>query len=189
VPPAYSIIFAAVMMGFLGYTRITAAVRGSKVHKARLYGLSIFYVVFASYLTFNSFAFGIPLVYIVPYVLVFVGAEYLSNRYSGKTLSFWKTANGAVYAKGGLAIYLVYVAATGARIVISLFFVGSLTALFVYSPNTVLHDVNPAAVGLALIVSEFLLVLGAGLLVGLNRQINLHYNLITQDKETVLILW
>jgi hypothetical protein len=188
VPQAYSIVFGVMMVSLLGYTRIRSAVHGTKVYQARLYALSIFYVIFTSYLTFNSFSYGVSLIYIAPYVLTFVGAEFLSNRYSDRTLSFWKTSAGNVYAKGGLAIYLIYISATAARIVISLFFLGSVTALFVYNPVAELQGVN-TVVSISLIVSDFLLVIGAGLLIGLNRKINLHYKRIRQDVETVPTAW
>lgn len=188
MPQAYSIVFGVMMVSLLGYTRIRSAVHGTKVFQVRLCALSVFYVVFASYLTFNSFSYGVSLIYIAPYAFAFIGAEFLSNRYSDKTLSFWKTVDGNIYAKGGLAIYLIYISATATRIVISLFFLGSVTALFIYNPVAGSQGINPV-VGISLIVSDFLLVLGAGLLVGLNRQINLHYKRIQQNVETVPTLW
>ncbi|MEO9363121.1 MAG: hypothetical protein ABI348_04395 [Nitrososphaera sp.] len=184
MPQAYSVAFAIVVMGLIGYVRTRTAMRGSKVSRAKTYGLGIFYVAFASYLVLNSFAGGVPIIYATPYVLTFFAAEYFSNRYSDKALRFWKTSDGVIYSKGGTAIYMTYVGATAVRIIVSM--LGSSTAMFVYSPAGA-QAAGPATT-LAFIVSDFMLVLGAGLLVGLNRRINLHYNLIKKGEEAVPVL-
>lgn len=187
MPQAYSVVFAIVVIGLIGYIRTRTAMRGSKVSRAKTYGLGTFYVVFASYLVLNSFAGGVPIIYATPYVLTFFAAEYFSNRYSDKALRFWKTADGVIYSKGGTAIYMTYVGAMAVRIIVSMLLLGSSTSMFfVYSPEGA--QATGSATALAFIVSDFMLVLGAGLLVGLNRRIYLHYNLIKKGEEAVPVL-
>jgi hypothetical protein len=188
VPQAYTLILAIVVVGLFGYVRTRTALRGTRVRQARIYGLCAFYLAFASYLTFNSVASGVPLIYIVPYSITFIASEYFSNRYSDNALFFWKTVDGKVYSKGGVVVYLTYVATVGVRISISLFLLGSISTLFDYNPVAATQQQMDSNIVLGLIVSDFLIMVGAGLLFGLNRRMNLHYNSIREGREVVPVL-
>jgi len=83
------------------------------------------------FLVYNSFLIdSVPVVYVIPYFVVVVSAIYCSYVHSKRTLSFLKlpvstNGNSAIYVKGGLSMYFLYVAALIIRIVINFLFIGS----------------------------------------------------------------
>jgi hypothetical protein len=97
-------------------------------------------------------------------------------------MSFWKESkSGSIYVKGGTHIHIAYVIGTTSRIIISVLFIGS---LFTPSRRGIIYIDNSTIV-LATIVFDLLLMISAGLLIGINRRILIRYNLIKEGKEKI----
>jgi hypothetical protein len=178
--------------------RIRKVMRGTKVSVKKTVIFSAYYLAIASFLVYNSFLNGsVPFVYAVPYSAVVMAAGYGSYRYSKRILSFWKlSTNGddgssTIYSKGGLAIYLLYVAALIVRSVINFIFIGSEKLYFNNQQETILENsssailimplvhTDPATTILAFTATDILLMVGAGLLIGRNARVLKYYY---QDK-------
>ena len=177
--------------------------QGTKVSVKKTIIFSAYYLAIASFLVYNSFLIGsIPFAYAIPYSAVVVASGYGSYKYSKSILSFWKlSTNGdensssTIYAKGGLAIYLLYVVALIVRSAINFLFIGSekfyfnnqeailensSSAILIMPP---LIHTDSATTILAFTVTDFLLMVGAGLLIGRNARILKYYY---QDKKRVM---
>ena len=161
---------------------------------------SAYYLAIASFLVYNSFLIGgVSFLYVIPYSAVVIAAGYGSYRYSKRVLSFWKlppsnSGNSATfYSKGGLVIYMLYVAALIVRTVINFIFVGS-EKFYFSNHGTILENgsailimplvhSDPATTILVFTTTDFLLMIGAGLLIGRNIRVLKYYY---QDKKEVM---
>ena len=169
--------------------RIRKVIKGTKVNVKKTIIFSAYFLAITSFFVYNSFLIGrFPIAYVAPYFAIAVGAAYCSYWYSKKTLSFQKVPNGnassisfTIYAKGGLSIYLIYTVALTIRIVINFLFIGSEKFFFnnqesLLANNTAiavlpLLSTDAATTTLALVVTDTLLIIGAGLLLGRNARI------------------
>ena len=155
--------------------------KGTKVSKARAIGFAVYYVAFASCFLISSFLEGVPAYFSPLYGAVGAVAAYGSNRFADKRLVFWKGEDGSIYMKGAILIYVIYVAGLITRILIELYFVGS-----------VFNFAAPGAAALsstaldATAATDLLLTFGVGLLLGRTIRTLKRYNLIVQGKEQVL---
>ena len=186
-------IFTLVIMAFIITLRIRNAIRGTKVDIKKAIIFSVYFVAVASFLIYNSFLVGgVPFTSVIAYLAVAVAAVYYSYRYSKRALSFWELPTGyhgtnstITYAKGGLSIYILYIAALSIRIVINFLFIGSdklyfnnqlpanetTAATILITP---LLRTNSTTTLLAFIATDILLIVGAGLVVGRNARIIKH---------------
>jgi hypothetical protein len=159
--------------------RIRRIVNGTRISKARSIAFSIYYIAFASLLIAGSFFDGVSGYYGVIYLAIGVAGFYGAHRAINRRLVFWRGADGSVYAKGGIVIYLIYVVALIARLAIDLVYVPSaLTFTFSSVP------LGGTAVA-AEIATDALLALGSGLLTGRNVRLYQRYVAIEQGKETI----
>ena len=174
----YSIVIVIVIITRLRWTKY-----GRRVTKPKIIAESIFFLVLSSIVAFDSFYdVGIPILYLIPYLILFLGLAYYSYLHSNRLMSFWKESkSGSIYVKGGTHIHLAYVIGTTSRIIISVLFIGS---LFTPSRRGLIYIDNSTAV-LATIVFDFLLMISVGLLIGINRRILIRYNLISQGREKI----
>ena len=174
----YSIVIVIVIITRLRWTKY-----GRRVSKPKIIAESIFFLVLSSIVAFDSFYdVGIPILYLIPYLTLFLGLAYYSYLHSNQLMSFWKESkSGSIYVKGGTHIHLAYVIGTTSRIIISVLFIGS---LFTPSRRGLIYIDNSTAV-LATIVFDFLLMISVGLLIGINRRILIRYNLISQGRENI----
>ena len=174
----YSIVIVIVIITRLRWTKY-----GRRVTKPKIIAESIFFLVLSSIVAFDSFYdVGIPILYLIPYLTLFLGLAYYSYLHSNRLMSFWKESkSGSIYVKGGTHIHLAYVIGTISRIIISVLFIGS---LFTPSRRGIIYIDNSTAV-LATIVFDFLLMISVGLLIGINRRILIRYNLISQGRENI----
>ncbi|HZA07550.1 MAG TPA: hypothetical protein VE619_07595 [Nitrososphaeraceae archaeon] len=184
--------------------RVRKVVQGTKVSVKKTIIFSAYYLAIASFLVYNSFLIGsVPFTYAVPYCAVVVASGYGSYKYSKRILSFWKlSTNGdensssTIYVNGGLAIYLLYVAALIVRITINFIFIGSekfyfnnQEAILENSSSSAILIMQPlihtdsATTLLAFTATDFLLMVGAGLLIGRNARILKYYY---QDKKRAM---
>ena len=189
----YLLIVTFAVLIVISIRRVKHVNRGSKINVRNTVFFSAYYVAVASILVYNSFfVASISLLYILPYSIVVVAAMFGSYLYSKKSILFWKlTESGvkkpAIYAKGGIVIYLSYVIALVIRVLINIFIINSSTNFFNFqafqSYNTtafpsnlfVAHIQPTTSIVLALIITDFLLMIGTGLLIGRNARVLMHY--------------
>jgi hypothetical protein len=174
----YSIVIVIVIITRLRWTKY-----GRRVTRPKIIAESIFFLVLSSIVAFDSFYdVGIPILYLIPYLILFLGLAYYSYLHSNRLMSFWKESkSGSIYVKGGTHIHLAYVIGTTSRIIISVLFIGS---LFTPSRRGLIYIDNSTAVFVT-IVFDFLLMISVGLLIGINRRILIRYNLISQGREKI----
>ncbi|MDQ6864792.1 MAG: hypothetical protein M3044_13330 [Thermoproteota archaeon] len=191
----YLLLFTLVITTIIIIFRIKTAVQGTKVNVKKTIIFSAYFVAISSFLGYNSFLVGgVPVVYSVPYFAVVVVAAYCSYIYSKRTLSFSKLpsydGNSVIYVKGGLSIFLLYIAALTIRIAINFLFIGS-EKLYFNNQQTILGNgtvtdimpmvhIDAATTVLALTITDLLLIVGAGLVVGRNASVLKYYY---QEKE------
>ena len=164
-------------------TRLKWTKHGRKVTKRKIIVESIFYLALSSIVIFESFYnVGVPILYLVPYLILFFGLQQYSYLHSNRLMSFWKEPKSAsIYVKGGTHIHAVFVIGTASRIIISIFFIGS---LFGPSQQGIIYA-SDSTVMLATIVFDLLLMISVGLLIGVNRRILIRYNLISEGRENI----
>jgi hypothetical protein len=190
----YLLLFTLVTTTIIIIFRIKKAIQGTKVNVKKTIIFSAYFVSISSFLVYNSFLVGgVPVVYAVPYFAVVVAAAYCSYIYSKRTLSFSKlpsyNGNSVIYVKGGLSIFLLYIAALTIRIAINFLFIGSEKLYFnqqtIFGNGTVtdimpMVHIDAATTVLALTITDLLLIVGAGLVVGRNASVLKYYY---QEKE------
>jgi hypothetical protein len=183
--------------------RIRKVMQGTKVSVKKTIIFSAYYLAIASFLVYNSFLIGsVPFAYAVPYSAIAVASRYGSYKYSKRILSFWKlstkgdeNSSSTIYSKGGLAIYLLYIVALIVRSPINFIFIGSekfyfnnqeailengSSAILIMPP---LVHTDSATTILAFTATDFLLMVGAGLLIGRNARVLKYYY---QDKKRAM---
>jgi hypothetical protein len=144
---------------------------------------SIFFVTLSGIVIFDSFYnVGVPILFLIPYVILFFGLQHYSYLHSNRLISFWKDSkSGSIYVTGGTHIHLAYLIGTASRMIISVLFVGS---LFSPSKRGLIYINNSTAV-LATIIFDFLLMISLGLLIGINRRTLIRYNLIKDGQDNI----
>ena len=177
----YSLYSTAIIIVIL--TRLNWTKHGRKVTKPKIIVESIFYLALSSIVIFDSlYHVGIPILYLVPYLILFFGLQQYSYLHSNRLMSFWKEPKStSIYVKGGTHIHAVFVIGTASRIIISILFIGS---LFGPSQQGIIYASNSTVV-LATIVFDMLLMISVGLLIGINRRILIRYNLINEGRENI----
>ena len=167
---------------FLGIL-LLVVVRRSKVSKVRAIVFSGYYVALALLFTAMSFLYGgATAVDAVLYVAIGAAGVYGSYIYSDRRIGFWKGADGSIYYKGAVIIYIIYLIGLLARIAIDLAFIGPQAFTFTMSPSSTSPSATAVDAG---VIADCLLALGAGLLVGRNARVLKRYAAIVQGKETV----
>ena len=174
----YSIVIVIVIL-----TRLKWTEHGRKVTKPKIIVESIFYLALSSTVIFESlYHADVPILYLVPYLILFFGLQQYSYLRSNRLMSFWKEPKSAsIYVKGGTHIHALFVIGTTSRIIISILFIGS---LFGTSLRGIIFTSN-STVMLATIVFDLLLMISVGLLIGINRRILIRYNLINEGRENI----
>jgi hypothetical protein len=180
----FPLIFTFVIIIIINVLRIRKTIQGTKVNVKKTIIFSAYFVAITSFLVYNSFLIGrIDVVYVIPYFVVVVAAICCSYIYSKTTLSFLKSpdndsGNSVIYVKGGLSIYFLYVAALTMRIVINFLFIGSERFYFIKEHRTaimpMLH-IHPAMTILAFTITDFLLIIAMGLIIGRNGRVLRYY--------------
>lgn len=178
------IILYGIVIIILILTRLKWAKHGRKITKRKVKVETVFFSILGSIVIFDSFYdVGVPIFYLIPYLILFFGLQQYSYLHSNRLISFWKESrSGSIYVKGGTHIHFAYVVGTTLRIIISVLFIGS---LFSSSPRGLI-PADESTIMLATIAFDFLLVISLGLLIGINRRIFIRYNLINEGRENVL---
>lgn len=154
--------------------------RGTRVSVGRTLGYSAYYLIFGGLVLSGSFFLPIPLAYFVLYPILFAAAFLVAFEFARRRVSFWRSADGAIFSKGGLPIYLVYILGFVARIAIGYEYLGP-NFLFSFNPTTAISGAALAAT----IATDLLLIAGIGLLLGRNMRILRKYLDIRSGKEQI----
>ena len=161
--------------------RFFRVVKGTKVSLSRTIGFAIYYLGFATLLIAVSIAAGgVSPDYLVVYALVGALGVYGSYVFSNKRIGFWKAADGSIWYKGAIVVYIIYIVGLIARISIDLVYLGPSAFTFSAAPTSLSATAVDAG-----IVTDVLLALGSGLLTGRNIRVMKRYNLIVAGKEQV----
>jgi NADH:ubiquinone oxidoreductase subunit 6 (subunit J) len=175
-------IFLGILI-LLVIRRFSRTIRGSKVSMSRTIIYSIYYLAFAGLLIAVSIlSGGVSAVDLVLYALVGAIGGYASYVVSNSRIGFWKGADGSIYYKGAIVVYLIYIVGLIARIAIDLAFIGP--QAFTFSVSATSPALSSTAID-AGIATDLLLSLGVGLLVGRNLRVMKRYNAIMAGKEEV----
>jgi hypothetical protein len=159
--------------------RMFRTFNGMRFSQARTIFYIVFYFAFSGLIVSTSFIEGVPTFYAIPDAVVCLAAGAWSYKFADKRFKFWQTQDGSIYFKGGVIIYLVYIVALVARLTVDYVFVGS--AMFSFAPVGTL----PQSAILGLIITDLLLTMGIGLLVGRNLRLLVKYQNIKKGIETV----
>ena len=187
----FSLIFTFVIIMIISVLRIRRSIQGTKVNVEKTMIFSAYFVAITSFLVYNSFLIGsVAVLYVIPYFAVVIVTIYYSYIHSKRSLSFLKLpdskgGNSAIYVKGGLSMYFLYVAALTIRVVINFLFVGS-EKFYFNKEQTILGNenatsimpmihTNPAMMTLASTVTDFLLIIAVGLIIGRNARVLRYY--------------
>ena len=125
---------------------------------------------------------------------------YYFYIHSKRNLSFLrlpnsKGGNSAIYVKGGLSMYFLYVAALTIRVVINFLIIGS-EKFYFNKEQTILGNenatsimpmlhTNPAMMTLTSTVTDFLLIIARGLIIGRNARVLKYYYQQKNDNDVI----
>ena len=187
----FSLIFTFVIIIIISVLRIRRSIQGTKVSAKKTIIFSAYFVAITSFLVYNSFLIdSVAVLYVIPYFAVVIVTTYYSYTYSKRSLSFWNLpdnngGSSAIYVKGGLSMYFIYVAALTIRVVINFLFIGSERFYFNKEQTILVNEnataimpmlhTNPALITLASTVTDFLLIIAMGLIIGRNARVLRYY--------------
>jgi hypothetical protein len=158
-PSALTTYYIFILISLLVLLRLArrtwANYKGTKFSLTRTYASAAIYVALVTVYSGLSFTEGVSVLLALPEALVALFAAFLSYRYTEGRVSSWKTADGSVYFKGGIAIYLIYIAGLLGRLSIIVIdgpsaFGGQLTGTELYGS----------------MIADLILAFGGGLLIG-----------------------
>ena len=104
-----SILIPIIVVALVTIFKTRKALKGSKVNRTAIIGISIIFSIFASYLIYNSFLIGIPIIFLPIFIILFISAEFFSYHYADRSLSFWKASDSSIYSKGALFIQIIFI--------------------------------------------------------------------------------
>ena len=160
--------------------RIRKVLQGTKISIRKSVLFSAYFVIISFFLIYNSFSLDMPVTYAILYAIAGALSTYISYVRSKKSLSFWKQ-DSSHYVKGGLILYFLYVVALSIRIAINFLFIGYQEVAFnqqgdIITINRPIVSITTPELRLSLlIVSDSLLVIGVGLLIGRNLRVMEYY--------------
>lgn len=159
------LILSIVIIGVVVY-RFRKISLGSRVDRNRILSLTLFYIAISFLVAFGSFQLGISVYFLLVYIGVLMSSTYLSYRFVGKSLTFWKAEDGSTRVKGGSLPYVVWVVGLVARFILGYMFIGpdfltSITTKKILS-TTIIETT---------LVIDLILMIGVGALTGRNLQI------------------
>ena len=181
LPYGFDIYYLIIAIFVLAVLRISwrtfANYKGTVFSMTKTFVYAGIYVTLGVAFSALSFVEGVSYLMVIPEIAILAAAAYASYRYSDGRISFWKSDEGSLFFKGGIGIYLVYLAGFLARLAIDVAFVGP--SMFSF---TSIVQLNGAAL-YASMASDVLLTLGVGLLIGRNVRVTKRYHLIQLGVE------
>jgi len=181
LPNGFDVYYVIIAIFVLAVLRISW--RTFANYKGTIFSMTKTFVYAGIYVTLGvafpalSFVEGVSYLMVVPEIAILAAAAYASYRYSDGRISFWKTDDGSLFFRGGIVIYLIYLAGFLTRLAIDVAFVGP--SMFDF---TSIIRLSGAAL-YASMASDLLLTLGVGLLIGRNARVTKRYHLIQRGIE------
>jgi hypothetical protein len=181
LPSGFDVYYVVIAIFVLAVLRISwrtiANYKGTIFSMTRTFVYAGIYVTLGVAFSALSFVEGVSYLMVVPEIAIVAAAAYASYRYSDSRISFWKTDEGSLFFRGGIGIYLIYLAGFLTRLAIDVAFVGP--SMFDF---TSIIQLSGAAL-YASMASDLLLTLGVGLLIGRNVRVTKRYRLIQRGIE------
>ena len=174
------VLIVVAIIVLLVVSRIFRNIRGIRVSEGRTIFYIFFYFAFGALFIALSFFEGVSYFYLVPDVAAAVVAGIWAHHFADRRITFWKGADGSIWYKGGIVIYLIYVVALIARIGVDIVVIGPSAFQFSFAPVVLSQS---ALIGET--VTDLLLALGIGLLIGRNVRVYQRYRMIISGKEQV----
>src|SRR4029077_20657771 len=122
--PASSVLVTFVIIILIVILRIVRNFRGVRVSIGRTIGYIIFYFAFGLFFVIPSFFEGVPIYYAALDAVALAIAAVISHNLADRRLVFWRAADGSIWYKGGIVIYLIYVAGLIARLSVDFLVIG-----------------------------------------------------------------
>jgi hypothetical protein len=179
VSPSYVIIAVILLILLRVAYRTFANYRGVVFSLPRTVGYACVYVALGVLFSALSYFQGVSYLLAVPEVLLAVVAAFWSYKYTDRRISFWRAPGGSLFFRGGVVIYVIYLAGFIARLSIDVAFGAS--SIFSFASGVQLS-------GAALygsMATDLLLILGVGLLIGRNIRVIRRYRRIQRGQESL----
>jgi hypothetical protein len=172
-------IISFVITAIIIVIRIRKVLQGTKISIRKSVLFSAYFVIISFFLIYNSFSLDMPVTYTILYAIAGALSTYISYMHSKKSLLFWKQ-DSSHYVKGGSLLYFLYVVALSIRIAISFLFVGYQEVMLnrqgdITTISRPIVSTTSELRLLSLIVTDTLLVVGVGLLIGRNLRVMKYY--------------
>jgi len=181
LPYGFDIYYLVIAIFILAILRISwrtfANYKGTVFSMTKTFVYAGIYVALGVAFSALSFVEGVSYLMVVPELAILAAAAYASYRYSDSRISFWKSDEGSLFFRGGIGIYLIYLAGFLTRLTIDVAFVGP--SMFDFAS---IVQLSGAAL-YASMASDLLLTLGVGLLIGRNVRVTKRYHLIQHGLE------
>jgi hypothetical protein len=171
------IIFALII--FSALRRTYNMHRGTRFSMGRTILFLVIYAAIGLIFSTTSFYEGAPILLTPIYAIVLIGAAVASYIYSDRRITFWRRPDGAIYFRGGVIIYLIYLMGLIIRLTIDYVVIGP--DVFSYTPGLVLTGTSLYAT----IATDLLLMFGVGLLLGRNLRVLRRYRRIERGEDTI----
>jgi len=176
----FSIFIAVVVLGVARITwRTLANYKGTKFSLVRTITYFGVYITLGVAFSALSFLEGVPYWVAIPAIIIVTASALWCYSYSDRRISFWRTNNGSLYFRGGVLMYVIYLAGFIARLAIDVAFIGP--SMFDF---TSIIQLSGSAL-YASIATDLLLTFGLGLLIGRSIRVMKRYYLIQRGIATV----
>ena len=126
-----------------------------------------------------SYFEGVPVYYAAVDAAGLIIAAVISHNIADKRITFWRGTDGFIWYKGGIIIYLIYVAGLIARLSVDFLVIGPSAFSFNFGGTLT----QSALLGTT--VTDLLLMTGVGLLIGRNIRVYQRYKKIEAGQEAV----
>jgi hypothetical protein len=173
-----------IIVAVIALSKLRKTFRCWKVKRKPIFVITMLYLGLTCFFAVSSFFIGIPFLYLIVYLAVFIISQFVSYHYADLSLSLWKTPDVSIYSKGGMLIHVIYIVSVVLRFAISLAYIGSQSFQYRIQASAQLVSKNDIVI-LAIIVVDIFMIFGLGLLVGLNRRLLKRFHLISQGKEII----
>jgi hypothetical protein len=171
------IIFALII--FSAVRRLYSMHRGTRFSMGRTILFLVIYSAIGLIFSATSFYEGVPLILAPLYAVVLIAAAAGSYIYSDRRITFWRRDDGAIYFRGGVIIYIIYLVGLIIRLSIDYVVIGP--SAFSFTPGFTLTGTDLYAT----IATDLLLMFGVGLLIGRNLRVLRRYRRIERGEDTI----
>lgn len=192
------ILFTLIIIAAIAGLRIRRMRNGTRVSKGRTIGyVGVLGAISSLFIVESIYSIGVSPLFVIPYAATIASSAYFGYKYSKKSLVFSRAAptgdsgsSSSIFVKGGIAIFAIYIAAMIARIMIGFLFVGtsgffSFNGTATGSVGQTAYPPIDSAAYLGSVVTDFLMMFGAGLFLGRNVRIYRHYSMIQKGEVSI----